>query len=100
MVALKASPAWDDALESALCRRMGIGVPSGNFVVDGISVWLGEIPDVCGGRSKGSFCTSEFEELSEGGRPHPQTKTKLTTSKTTVRLSAWKCMFAQQNINS
>src|ERR1700730_2868643 len=65
-VALKLSPACDDALESALCRRIGMGVPSGSFVADGISDWLGEIPVERGWRSKGSF--SEFGEF-EGLAP-------------------------------
>jgi hypothetical protein len=72
MVALKVSPACDDALESTLCRRIGMGVPSGSFVADGISDWLGEMPVERGGRSKGRFCESEFEALSAGGRPQAQ----------------------------
>jgi len=61
-VALKVSPACDDALESALSRRIGMGVPSGSLVVDGISDWLGAMPVERGWRSKGSFCDSaEFE---------------------------------------
>src|SRR5208282_5231955 len=79
MVALKVSPACDDALESALCRRIGMGVPSGSFVADGISAWLGEMPVECGGRSKGSFCESAgFEALSPVGRPQPHMKLSIT----------------------
>jgi hypothetical protein len=68
-VALKVSPAWADALENGLRRRIEMGVPSGSFVADGISDWLGEMPFKRGARSKGSFCESAgFAALSAGGR--------------------------------
>ena len=69
----KVSPAWDAALESGLRRRMEMGVPSGSFVADGISDWLGEMPFKRGGRSKGSFCEpAGFAALSAGGRLQAQ----------------------------
>lgn len=68
---VKVSPVCEVALESEDWRRIGIGVPSGSFVVDGIRVRLGEIPEERGSRSKGNFCALAFEELSAGGRPHP-----------------------------
>lgn len=71
MVPVKVSPVCEAALESEDWRRIGIGVPSGSFVVDGIRVRLGEIPEERGSRSKGSFCALAFAELSAGGRPHP-----------------------------
>jgi hypothetical protein len=63
-----------------------MGVPSGSFVAEGINDWLGEIPVERGWRSKGSFCESEFEELSDGGRP--QAQSRLSVSRTTPMRSA------------
>jgi hypothetical protein len=57
-----------------------MGVPSGSFVVDGISDWLGEMPVERGWRSKGSFCESgEFEALSAGGRPQAERRLSVKT---------------------
>ena len=93
MVALKVSPACDEAVESAFCIRIGMGVPSGSFVVEGINDWLGEMPVERGWRSKGSFCDSAaFEAFSAGGRPQPQMR--LSINRTTALRSAWDGMFA------
>jgi len=43
-VAAKLSPVCADALDNAVCRRTRIGVPSGNFVVDGISGGRAKFP--------------------------------------------------------
>jgi len=59
----EAVSACADALESTFRRRIGMGVPSGSFVADGISDWLGEIPVERGWRSKGAFVIGEFEAL-------------------------------------
>src|SRR5260370_13220864 len=61
-----------------------MGVPSGSFVADGISDWLGEIPVGRGWRSKGSFCESaEFEALPpESLVGRPQAQTRLSISRT------------------
>jgi hypothetical protein len=57
-----------------------MGVPSGSFVADGISDWLGEMPVERGWRSKGSFCESvEFVALSAGGRPQAQRRLSVRT---------------------
>src|SRR5580658_3201516 len=66
-----------------------MGVPSGSFVADGISDWLGEMPVERGSRSKGSFCESEFEASSAGGRP--QAQRKLSVSRMTMTM-AIRCM--------
>ena len=86
-MAPKVSPGCADALESALCRRIGMGVPSGSFVADGISDWLGEIPVERGWRSKGSFCESaELEALPpESLVGRPQALMKLSISRTMAR---------------
>jgi hypothetical protein len=63
-----------------------MGVPSGSFVVEGITDWLGEMPVSRGCRSKGSFCESlELELFSAGGRPQAQ---RLSTNRTTATRSA------------
>jgi hypothetical protein len=68
-----------------------MGVPSGSFVADGISDWLGEMPVDRGWRSKGSFCESaEFEAFSAGGRP--QAQMRLSVSRTTAMRSGWEGM--------
>jgi hypothetical protein len=79
MLALKLSPACEDALDRALSRRIGIGVPSGNFVAAGTSVWLGDIPLECGWRSKGKVCESELAPLPAGGRPHAHSRMSIET---------------------
>jgi hypothetical protein len=57
-----------------------MGVPSGSFVADGISDWLGEMPVERGWRSKGSFCESvEFVALSAGGRPQAERRLSVKT---------------------
>jgi hypothetical protein len=57
-----------------------MGVPSGSFVADGISDWLGEMPVERGWRSKGSFCESvEFVALSAGGRPQAERRLSVRT---------------------
>jgi hypothetical protein len=67
-----------------------MAVPSGSFVADGISAWLGVMPVEGGWRSKGSFCESaEFEALSPetlGGRP--QAQRRLSISRTMAMRSA------------
>ena len=61
-----------------------MGVPSGSFVVEGISDWLGEMPVERGSRSKGSFCESAgFEALSAGGRPHAERKLSISSTMAT-----------------
>lgn len=73
MAALKVSPVCAEALESALCKRTGMGVPSGSFVEDGTRTWLGEMPVELDWRSNGSFCESEaLGVLSAGGRLQAQ----------------------------
>jgi hypothetical protein len=67
-----------------------MGVPSGSFVVDGISDWLGEIPFERGWRSKGSVCESaEFEAFSAGGRPQAQRRLSIRISMTMAMRLAW-----------
>jgi hypothetical protein len=76
----------DDALESVLCKRIEIGVPSSSFVADGINDRLGEIPVDLGSRSNGNFCESGFEDVSVGGRLQAQRKISVRTM--AIRL-AW-----------
>jgi hypothetical protein len=79
-----------------------MGVPSGSFVTDGISDWLGEIPVERGWRSKGSFCESaEFEALPpESLVGRPQAQMRLSISRTMARRPAWDGMnFSAERTN-
>jgi hypothetical protein len=76
------SPACDDVLDRTLFSRIGIGVPSGSLVFEGISVWLGEMPLARGCRSNGSFCESaDFAESSAGGRLQAHNETSIAINK-------------------
>ena len=76
-----------------------MGVPSGSFVADGISDWLGEMPVERGGRSKGSFCESaEFEAFSAGGRP--QAQRRLSASRMIAMRPGLDGMFAPIRIST
>jgi hypothetical protein len=67
-----------------------MGVPSGSFVADGISDWLGEMPVDRGWRSKGSFCESAELGAFSGGRP--QALMRLSISRMMAMRAAWNGM--------
>src|ERR1700684_3834641 len=79
-----------------------MGVPSGSFVPDGTSDWLGDIPVECGARSKGKVCGFEFVAFSAGGgeQAHNSMKVeRMSVNRTTARRSAERGMFTQSDFN-
>ncbi len=91
-VAAKLSPVCADALDNAVCRRTRIGVPSGNFVVDGISGGRAKFPAARAWRSNGRFCELAEFGPSAGGRLQPHRASISTTITTRLR---WQGMLTQ-----